>query len=412
MPSTDVDAAAALLIQLKDDNFGSDTTLGTLQKLKIYGRNFLVTNYIFKSSEETAIIQKYAKKNKSLQIRLEALRILANALLLRPTLRNLFQDADAIAVDYLDCTVEEEFVASRILFLATAENLTISFSIVQYARAKIEQHAQNYTHRSSTAVQETCKLLFNCLIRSSEGLLDQERLAGNVLTILSQLASTLESPASNLISCLVKLSAVNTGPYIDKLLAILENALQTEEFKKESVILPLLIVIYRTYNEAPESDVLQAVKQKILPTGEERKKPLGTAVSVSGGLLRLVTDPAFPTCRELAYQLFWDSSDQDARKFIHNIGLGYAVGYLVNHGIAVPQDIVENVKDETKYNPVTGQQIDEETHKLSDMTDEEKEREAERLFVLFERLNKNGFIKVENPIRTAVESGRFQELKE
>ncbi len=31
---------------------------------------------------------------------------------------------------------------------------------------------------------------------------------------------------------------------------------------------------------------------------------------------------------------------------------------------------------------------------LAEMTDEEKEREAERLFVLFQKLNENGIIKV------------------
>ena len=44
------------------------------------------------------------------------------------------------------------------------------------------------------------------------------------------------------------------------------------------------------------------------------------------------------------------------------------------------------------------------------MTDEEKLAEAERLFVLFDRMAKTGVMKVDNPIRKAQESGRFQEL--
>ena len=43
------------------------------------------------------------------------------------------------------------------------------------------------------------------------------------------------------------------------------------------------------------------------------------------------------------------------------------------------------------------------------MTDEEKEREAERLFVLFERMRSLG-VGVENPVRTFQQSGRFEEL--
>lgn len=54
----------------------------------------------------------------------------------------------------------------------------------------------------------------------------------------------------------------------------------------------------------------------------------------------------------------------------------------------------------------------EDLPKLSEMTDEEKEREAERLFVLFERLKKTGVIDVENPVAKAMRENpeRFQEL--
>ncbi len=45
------------------------------------------------------------------------------------------------------------------------------------------------------------------------------------------------------------------------------------------------------------------------------------------------------------------------------------------------------------------------------MTMEEKEQEAEKLFVLFERLRSNGTINVENPVRTALESGKLEDLE-
>jgi len=44
------------------------------------------------------------------------------------------------------------------------------------------------------------------------------------------------------------------------------------------------------------------------------------------------------------------------------------------------------------------------------MTEEEKEREAERLFVLFERMRRLGVMQVENPVRRAQQEGRFEEL--
>ena len=43
------------------------------------------------------------------------------------------------------------------------------------------------------------------------------------------------------------------------------------------------------------------------------------------------------------------------------------------------------------------------------MTQEEKEREAERLYVLFDRMANSGVMEVENPIRQAQAQGRFSE---
>lgn len=57
-------------------------------------------------------------------------------------------------------------------------------------------------------------------------------------------------------------------------------------------------------------------------------------------------------------------------------------------------------------NPITG--IAQQPVTMSDMTDEEKEREAEKLFVLFDRLEKSGAIQPDqNPIRKAAEQGKL-----
>jgi len=57
-------------------------------------------------------------------------------------------------------------------------------------------------------------------------------------------------------------------------------------------------------------------------------------------------------------------------------------------------------------NPITG--IVQQQTTVPDMTDEEKEREAEKLFVLFDRLEKSGAIQPnQNPIRKAVEQGKL-----
>ncbi|KAJ1731932.1 hypothetical protein LPJ61_002286 [Coemansia biformis] len=106
----------------------------------------------------------------------------------------------------------------------------------------------------------------------------------------------------------------------------------------------------------------------------------------------------------------------DIKHFVMAVGYGNAAGYMVARGIPIPQDIIEQVKTSvgtsSMIDPVTGRHMDRDDidRELAAMTDEEKEREAERLFVLFERLNKTGVIKVANPIRMAAESGRLEEV--
>jgi len=62
-------------------------------------------------------------------------------------------------------------------------------------------------------------------------------------------------------------------------------------------------------------------------------------------------------------------------------------------------------------NPITGQRWDAEPKDNEPpMKQEQKEREAERLFILFERARATGIINVENPIVQALREGRLEEL--
>lgn len=56
-------------------------------------------------------------------------------------------------------------------------------------------------------------------------------------------------------------------------------------------------------------------------------------------------------------------------------------------------------------NPITGIRNRPRENNEIEMTEEEKEREAEKLFVLFDRLEKKGM--VVNPVRKALQDGRL-----
>ncbi|KAJ4165496.1 hypothetical protein LMH87_007126 [Akanthomyces muscarius] len=61
--------------------------------------------------------------------------------------------------------------------------------------------------------------------------------------------------------------------------------------------------------------------------------------------------------------------------------------------------------------PITGQLWDREGHSDKPlMTIEEREREAERLFVLFERLRHTGMVYVENSVAAAMRSDKVEKL--
>lgn len=47
---------------------------------------------------------------------------------------------------------------------------------------------------------------------------------------------------------------------------------------------------------------------------------------------------------------------------------------------------------------------------INALSDSEKEREAEKLFALFDRINRTGVISVKNPMQAAAEEGRFEEI--
>jgi hypothetical protein len=84
----------------------------------------------------------------------------------------------------------------------------------------------------------------------------------------------------------------------------------------------------------------------------------------------------------------------------------------------MPEELVKEHAPESgdegiPINPITGQRLDkEEQVQMEPMTQEEKEREAERLFVLFERLKATGVMDVVNPVEEAYRSGRIQELSD
>ncbi|KAH6853508.1 guanine nucleotide exchange factor synembryn-like protein [Chaetomium sp. MPI-CAGE-AT-0009] len=250
-----------------------------------------------------------------------------------------------------------------------------------------------------------------------------------------------------------------------RLLQLLDLSMKSyNDTQIEATVTPLLCALSVLYEHAPaetetEADTTTttttttttppraAIRSALLPTEEDRKTVLGRADTLPSRLLRNWTNPLAPQFRSAVAHLYFDLSGKDAVRFIENVGYGYASGFLFENNISIPEGAMqgqvqgqvqrggegeggdggdggaaaaaalgggesgESAAGRRAVNPITGQFLDEERFPdLPEMTMEEKEREAERLFVLFERLRQTGVVSVENPVAKAMQEGRIQEL--
>ena len=355
-----------------------------------------------------------------------ALRVLANAMLLKPSTRQTFVDmgyesklCDVMKRDSFD----DEFLVSRILFLTTYEtNIKLEPIIEQYHLAEImterlAKHVAVVQGQSTKAgkakadpmedmaLAEILRLLFNVTHFCSEKVTAFTQTIPHILVLLLKrdLPTTkpLDPPFGSLVNTLINLDLssenVQSSFYPEndpnaiatKLIELLDLSLkQYKDNDLEQTVTPLVGVI-RTVHENGPHDVRQFIRNRLLPTEEDRNEVLGHSETLASRLLRNTTNPLTPQLRELISHLLYEMSDKDPSKFVEHVGYGFASGFLFQNNIPVPESASGGSVDETKkaFNPITGQFLDREKFAdVPEMTDEEKEREAERLFVLFERL--------------------------
>lgn len=167
---------------------------------------------------------------------------------------------------------------------------------------------------------------------------------------------------------------------------------QCREEELDTQVAPVVVLLRKTYEHAPPS-VKEYIQDRLLPSNSERERPLGRSDSLSARLLKLFVSARSPHLRELVPTLLFEASNKDPETFVHNVGYGYASGYLTNHQLPIPETkearngaAVDDDDTDPDINFVTGQFLASEPPQQADpMTEEEKLREAERLFILFER---------------------------
>lgn len=271
------------------------------------------------------------------------------------------------------------------------------------------------------ALAETLKLLFNITAHDPDVASLFSGCVEDLFSILVHMklpSPTLQQPVNLILNALMNLEMkeeVCTDKVTSKLIEILNEATDPRsEQDLDQEAMPLMTLLRQVY-VAASSSIEQSMKDRLLPNDEQRDKPLGQDDTLPSRLLRLTSSSKFALKDNLLTLLF-ELSDSDPTKFIHNIGYGYAAGFLATHNMELPQEAMQGASggaaEDDAINPITGQRrAAEPVDAGPEMTDEEKEREAERLFVLFERLRATGVVDVKNPVQQAMEDGRFEEIE-
>ncbi|KAH7105747.1 guanine nucleotide exchange factor [Auriculariales sp. MPI-PUGE-AT-0066] len=183
-----------------------------------------------------------------------------------------------------------------------------------------------------------------------------------------------------------------------------------EDVQLDHLVSPLIVLLTRL--AAGNEPARLRLREWLIPAHLDRTRPLEERPDTLGRCLRLLKSVYFQRVKETVGEFLFTICDSDATVLAGQVGYGNVAGYLFNRGLVAPPPPTSPTRDsplpEGEINPITGMRVDpNEQPGASDMTDEEKEREAERLFVLFDRLERTG-MGVQNPFRKAFEEGKIQ----
>ncbi|KAF9782098.1 guanine nucleotide exchange factor [Thelephora terrestris] len=182
----------------------------------------------------------------------------------------------------------------------------------------------------------------------------------------------------------------------------------------DELVTPLVLLIARICigDEASRA----RLRAWLIPLDLDRTNPLEARPDALGRCLRLLGSVYHANLKKAVGEMMYAMCDLDASILASQVGYGNVAGFLFSKGVMSPPPQPSTSSNAVygpstsstgaPINPITG--IAQQPVTVTDMTDEEKEREAEKLFVLFDRLEKSGAIQPDqNPIRKAAEQGKL-----
>ncbi|KAL4259413.1 synembryn family protein [Pleurotus pulmonarius] len=180
----------------------------------------------------------------------------------------------------------------------------------------------------------------------------------------------------------------------------------------DELISPLVVLVTRMC--LADESCRTRVRNLIVPPDLDRKSPLESRSDILGRCLRLLACVYHDRLKTSVGEMLFAMCDSDATTLSALVGYGNVAGFLFNKGIMnAPPANTSTTSDSpifasggAELNPITGTEV--QKVEVPEMTDEEKEREAEKLFILFDRLERTGALPPsQNPIRKAIAEGKI-----
>ncbi|KAI0250511.1 guanine nucleotide exchange factor [Lactifluus subvellereus] len=173
----------------------------------------------------------------------------------------------------------------------------------------------------------------------------------------------------------------------------------------DELLAPLVMLICKLV--VGDTGARERMREWLLPANLDRTVALETRADTLGRLLRLLTSVYHTRLNMISGELLYTVCNHDPTTLISQVGYGNVAGFLFNKGIVTGPPSSGEASSSAdspgaQINPITGT-IQEERADI-EMTEEEREQEAERLFVLFDRLERTGAVPPEaNPVRRAIQ---------
>lgn len=392
----------ALMQDLKEGgiakNWNERERVLALQALKTLGRATEGCDSIF-AEEGIRTLMYHSGLNRATEAGIdragskEALKCLANALLLKPTTRPYFERLDghgqcSLLLKRSQLSNESQFLFCRILFLVTIDAASIVQRLLddyhavdgvgEVLKTQLARSPDGTMFTQSMVLSEALKYLFNLMIvdpkcaRSSDaGLTEAEKaeatgkrfqsLLPTIVSILTTIPPStptpLEPPHSHAIHVLLNFPISTSALLVTRsqqaslltvLMQILDDTLRyslsTDEeastdgmsngTELDEIVPPLVIVLTNIASAGGEAKA--ALKARLLPDDVDRSQPLEKGNTFSARLIRRMTSIRFPQIRETVSQLLYIVCDEDAALLTRHVGYGNAAGFLMNRNLGMP----------------------------------------------------------------------------